>query len=147
MTSIFSFIKRGSSEPAVDPIVQQRATVRALKEEALARAAAEARSESRMPTMTDYFIACELLGQERKAMLDEQQIQWGSKVYVDMSGLTIQGFLIRKDDLMPPADVRTRAMERAKNIAGHQGRQATTLDMLYAIKAELDTLLPQVKVS
>lgn len=128
-------------------MVQQRATVRAMKEEALARAAADARAESRMPTMTDYFIACETLRGERKAELAAQQIQWGPKVYADLSGLTIKGYLIRKEDLVPPSDVRARASERAKQIAQHQNRVPTALDMLQAIKAELDAILPVEKVS
>lgn len=144
MTSIFSFIKR-VHEPAIDPAVAKLARVKALKEEALANAAADAAHEGRKPTLTDYFIACEVLGEKNASELRAENIAWDRKIYTDLSGLTVQGYLIRQEDIAPPADVRQRAMERAQNVAAHQQRQPTVLDFLRSIKHELDLLLPAKK--
>lgn len=147
MTSIFSFMKRGPAQPANDPLAAQRARIKGFKEESLERASTEAHAEGRMPTLTDYFIACEMLGAERRGLIADEHLHWGPKVYTDLSGLTIDGFLIRREDLTPPADMRLRASANAKELAKYQGRTPTMLDYLRAMKSELDKSLPVQKVS
>lgn len=140
-------MKRGPAQPEHDPLAAQRARIRGFKEEALERASADARAEGRMPTLTDYFISCELLGEERRTLIASEQLAWNVKVYTDLSGLTIDGFLLRREDLAPPADMRLRASANAKEMAKYQGRTPVMLDYLRAMKTELDKVLPMQKVS
>lgn len=146
MAGIFSFFSRDAAQVA-DPLAQQAADIKALKQEAIARAALDAKAERRMPTLTDYFIACEELGEQRRDEFAMRGMHWGVRVYADISGLALDGYLIRKDDVAPPAEARAAASQHAKAIAAHQNRQATTLDYLYAMREELEKFNSTKKAS
>lgn len=146
MAGIFSFLSRGETT-LVDPLAQQAADLRALKIEAIGRAALDAKSEKRMPTLTDYFIACEQLGETRREEFAARGMQWGVRIYSDISGLTLDGFLIRKDDVTPPLEARQAASAKARDIAAFQNRKATTLDFLYAMRDQLELLNTSKKAS
>lgn len=140
-------MKRGPAQAEMDPLAAQRARIKGFKEEALERASVDARAQGRMPTLTDYFIACEMLGELRRELIASEGLSWNYKVYTDMSGLTIDGFLIRREDLSPPVEMRQRASAKARELAQYQGRKATMLDLLHAMRTELDAALPVEKVS
>lgn len=140
-------MKRGPAQPVQDPLAAQRARLKGFKEEALERARVAANAEGRMPTLTDYFIECELLGQERRELIAAEKMHWNVRVYADMSGLLIEGYLLRKEDIKPPAEIRARANAKATEIAAYQNRKATTLDFLQAMRTELDAVLPARKAS
>jgi hypothetical protein len=142
MSSFFAFLKRTPEAAAPDPMAQHLAAIKALKTHALSMAIADAHADKRMPTITDYFIACEMLGQEKSAELAEKNIVWNVKVYADLSGLHIDGFLMRKEDLTPPTEVRQKASQYAVGLAKHQNRVPTTLDYLMAVRRELEFILP-----
>lgn len=121
-------------EPTVDPLAQQAADLRALRQEALTRASTDAKAENRQPTLNDYFIACEQLGEQRRSEFEARGVQWNPRIYADISGMQVDGYLIRRDDVVPSNDVREVAALRAQGIAQSQGREPSNLDYLEAVR-------------
>ncbi len=98
------------------------------KKQALDMALTAAKAEGRKPTMTDYFIAAEAIGQEKHLPAD----QWNAKVYSNLSGQTLTGFQVNRADLEPPRDVQLYATQQAAQRAESEGRAVTRLDVLRA---------------
>jgi uncharacterized protein YjbI with pentapeptide repeats len=101
---------------------------------AMAREAAEARGDGSKPTMTDYFIAAQELGETRGEEMAANGIQWNPKVIADLSGQHIDGFQINKSDMQPRHEVLQMATLRAMTIASEAGRQTQMSDILKEVQ-------------
>jgi hypothetical protein len=105
-----------------------------LKNEALQQADRAAQNDQRQPTLSDYFIAAHKLGITNREALQKHQIPWGPRIYSDLSGLKITGFLIREGEISPSADIRQQAMQLANEEAAKAGRKASLPDFLNAVR-------------
>lgn len=102
----------GTSAAAAAPAEPDEASrLFALRRTALDLAAATARHENRQPTLADYITAAESL----RGQVETQGLQWGPRVYANLSGQTIRGFLIRREDIdaAPPEFQTNLSFERS----------------------------------
>lgn len=140
--------------PAVAPAMTLDAESRMLfdyKTEALSMATEAAAERSKatgiesMPTMTDYFIAANKLGETKAQEMKERGVDWSPRVFADLSSLTdntgkvtaemhISGFQINKADIEPLADIKMFATMKAAELAQAEGRKAGLPDMLQALQ-------------
>ena len=100
----------------------------------MARDAATARGDGSKPTMTDYFIAAQQLGETHGEEMAAKGIQWNAKIMADLSGHRIDGFQINKSDMQPRAEVLQMATLRAMTVASEAGRQPKMSDVLKEVQ-------------
>lgn len=91
-----------SVEPEVSDIDREAQQLQSLKQTALDTAKQMAADEGRVPNMTDYFRSALSLSEQAQ----EQGLQWNARVIADISGLTLDGFTVRKQDIYPTAEQR-----------------------------------------
>lgn len=88
------------------------------KKEALQIARANAGIDGRPPTISDYYIACEQLGEQHEHRMARQGLEWNAKIYADMRGQTLDGFLIRQGEIEPDASAQQAAIRLAAQQRG-----------------------------
>lgn len=131
----------GRNGATLDPLVQafenEKDSLFAYKREALelAQKTAQERGDGSRPTMTDYFIASQTVGELRADEMAARGVQWTPKVIADLSGQHIEGFQINKADMEPSQNLRQFATIRATEMAQSQGRKATLPDILRAMQS------------
>lgn len=87
------------------------------------------------PTMTDYFRACELVGEQNRAEMATNGVEWNPKVYADLSGQRMEGFQINKAHLeAPPQEILQTAMLRALQTKGARVQTSDVLDQIGQIQ-------------
>lgn len=87
-----------SSTPEVsDPLAEETAAVRTLIGEAITNARTAALAEGRQPNLSDYMEAANDLS----GRAEQQGLAWGPRVFADLSGQRLEGFVIRQEDLYP----------------------------------------------
>ncbi len=104
------------------------------KSEALALAKASASAQGNKPTMTDYFIATQQIGEKYADQMAIQGVKWTPTVIADLSGQRIDGFQINKSDMQPSKQTLMAASLRASQSAQEQGRKPTLSDTLAALQ-------------
>lgn len=112
-----------SVDPAVEALTQEQAALSAAKAEAIDRARATAKEQGRQPTMTDYL-------QSAMAMPELGQ---NAAVIANLSGQTLDGFLIRKEDLELTA--QHAAKDLGQFFPGQQESQQEATEQREGIRA------------
>jgi uncharacterized protein YjbI with pentapeptide repeats len=100
----------------------------------MAHDAAAARGDGSKPTMTDYFIAAQQLGETQRHEMASKGIKWNPRVIADLSGQSIDGFQINKSDMQPRHEVLQMAMLRAASTARENGTKAKMSDVLKEVQ-------------
>lgn len=109
----------------------------------LAKQTAAERNDGKLPTMTDYFIAAQKIGETHADAMKTQGIQWTPAVFSDFSGhkkdgldITIDGFQINREHLEPPREALLLATHRAQQAAqaAGTGKAATLTDTLLELQ-------------
>ena len=79
-----------ASQPAMSPTQE----LFELKKRLLIQAAEKARTDGRVATLEDYRLACVHYGQSNDGMAMTERGEWGPKIYADLRGQHLTGFLI-----------------------------------------------------
>lgn len=120
-----NIIPRKSLEPTVQ---SQREAIFGYVDEALKMAAesAKARGADKF-TMTDYFIAANKLGEDKKEEMAKQKVEWTPKIIANLSKHRIEHAQINKVEIEPTQDMRQLAILNAAIKAREEGRDKATL--------------------
>jgi uncharacterized protein YjbI with pentapeptide repeats len=92
------------------------------KQMAVEHAKKTAEAAGRQPTISDYYIAAENVGQQHAAQMQRQGVSWGPQTYADGNNLSFDGFLIRKYEIEPTKAMQKLAMQRLHGQAIQNGQ-------------------------
>ena len=92
--AFFGLIKKSPSARAEPSLKPEQDALFTLKRDALAAATRMAQGENRAPTLKDYIAAAD--GMRNRAEIEG--LRWDARVYADLSGQKLDGFLINQAD-------------------------------------------------
>ncbi|MES2985345.1 MAG: hypothetical protein V4735_09185 [Pseudomonadota bacterium] len=121
--------------PSVDngPDDSTKKAIFDFKKEALGIAAEQALARGEKPTIIDYYIAAQKVGEKHAEEIANRSIEWTPQVIADLSGQRITGFNINKADMEPSPELRRAAVLLATSRA-ENGAAITLTDSLTAMQ-------------
>ena len=114
-------------EDLATPLAAEAQSLDQYKAEALGMASRAAQAEQRNPTLEDYFAAAQQLGQDRDLPANE----WNPRVFADLSGQNINGFLISEPKKQEAPTVGAEKNIDALNLDGDGQINVAALSQFY----------------